>query len=118
MGNHAPSHRRNEPHTIVACSTLSFVSDFPSHFHTRFEAVAPALQRTGLGRILSHCVALWSRFPLPNDPLVLDGVIRSGGDCCLVSALDRPDPEDEEKGGIDASSTGPRTGSRDPDLCS
>lgn len=86
----------DDPHTVVACSTLSFVSDLPSYFHTRFEAVEPALQRTGLGRLLFHCTALWSRFLLLNDPLVLDGVIRSGGNYCLVAAVDNSDSEDEE----------------------
>lgn len=86
----------DEPHTVVACSTLSFISSFPSYFHTRFEAVVPSLQRTGLGRLLYHCIALWSRFLILNDALVLDGIIRSEGDYCLVSAVDRSASEDDE----------------------
>lgn len=74
---------------IVACSTLAFTFDIPSYFHTHFEAVAPDLQRQGIGRLLYDCLAVWARFLVLNDPLSLDGVIRSDGDYCLVSTIDR-----------------------------
>jgi hypothetical protein len=74
---------------IVACSTLAFTFDIPSYLHTHFEAVAPDLQRQGIGRLLYDCLIVWGRFLVLNDPLSLDGVIRSDGDYCLVSTIDR-----------------------------
>jgi len=74
---------------VVACSTLAFTFDFPSYFHTHFEAVAPDRQRQGIGRLLYDCLVAWARFLVLNDPLALDGVIRSDGDYCLVSTIDR-----------------------------
>jgi GNAT superfamily N-acetyltransferase len=81
--------RIEAPHDILACSTLTFYSDFPSYFHSHFEAVHPDHQREGLGRLLYDCLAVWARFLVPCDPLVLDGVMRSEGDYCLVSTIDR-----------------------------
>jgi len=83
----------------LACCTLSFYSDFPSYFMTRFEAVHPSHQKKGLGRLLYECAALWTRFLVYGDVLVLDGVAQSGGDFCLVSVIDvgeeeQPDWED------------------------
>jgi hypothetical protein len=83
-----------EPHEIVACSTLSFTFSVPSYFQTRFEAVHPDQQRTGLGKLLYDCITVWTRFLLLNDPLVTDGVIRSDGDYCLVSFIDAPECTD------------------------
>lgn len=80
----------DEPHTVVACSTLSFYPDFPSHFQTAFESVDPRLQRTGLGRLLYDCITVWTRFLLLNDVLVNEGVLQSGGDYCIVSFIDAP----------------------------
>lgn len=81
---------------LVACTTLTFAFDLPSYFHTRFEAVHPDLQRTGLGRLLYACTEVWARFLILNDPLVLDGIVRSDGHYCLVSAIDRDDDDDED----------------------
>ena len=86
------------PHTVVGCSTLWFTCDLPSYFHTAFEAIHPDLHRSGLGRILYDCVTVWTRFLILNDVLVLDGIIRSGGEYCLVSTIDRDgadDPQDD-----------------------
>lgn len=83
--------KMDEPRTLVACSTLSFYPDFPSHFQTAFEAVDPNLQRTGLGRLLYECIAVWTRFLLLNDELVADGVVQSQGDYCIVSFIDAPE---------------------------
>ncbi len=77
------------PHAVVGCSTLSFTFDLPSYFHTAFEAIHPEHRRTGLGRILYDCIKVWTRFLILNDLLVLDGIIRSSGDYCLVSTIDR-----------------------------
>jgi hypothetical protein len=76
------------PDSVVACSALSFYSDLPSYFHTRFEAVRPSRQRTGLGRTLYDCIAIWARFLILNDPIVLEGILRSSGDYCIVSVID------------------------------
>ena len=86
------------PHTVVACSTLSFTADIPSYFHTRFEAVHPEHQRTGLGRLLYECITVWTRFLILNDPIVLDGILRCKGDYCLVSSIDKDgsDENDDE----------------------
>jgi hypothetical protein len=82
-----------KPCTIVACSALSFYSDFPlSHFHTCFECVHPDHQRTGLGRLLYDCITVWTRFLLLNDVLVTEGVFQSRGDYCIVSFIDAPTP--------------------------
>ena len=90
--------------TVVACATLRFVSDFPSYFHTRFEAVHPSHQGVGLGRALYDCIAMWTRFLVLNDALALDGVVRAKGDYCLVSCIDKSsddeneDPENNDEG--------------------
>ena len=78
----------------VACCTLSFHSDFPSYFTTRFEGVHPSLQRQGLGRLLYDCLAVWTRFLVFNDPLVTEGVFQSDGAYFLVSCIDAPEDED------------------------
>lgn len=78
----------------VACSTLSFCSDLPSYFTTRFEGVHPTLQRQGLGRLLYDCLAVWTRFLVFNDPLVANGVLQSDGGYFLVSCIDAPEDED------------------------
>ena len=83
------------PHTVVGCSTLWFTCDLPSYFHTAFEAIHPEYRRTGLGRILYDCIKVWTRFLILNDLLVLDGIIRSSGDYCLVSTIDRDDAVDD-----------------------
>lgn len=80
----------------VACSTLSFYSDFPSYFITRFEAVHPDSQKKGLGRLLFECLAVWARFLVYGDALVLEGVAQSGGDYCLVSVIDAEDQPEWE----------------------
>jgi hypothetical protein len=80
----------------IACSTLTFYADLPSYFTTRFEAVHPTVQKTGLGRLLYDCVAVWTRFLVFNDVYVLDGVLRSSGSYCLVSVIDAPDQPDWE----------------------
>jgi len=83
---------------LAACATLSFSFDLPSFFHTHFEAVNPSLQNTGLGRLLYSCIEVWARFLILNDPLVLDGVMRSNGDYCVVSTIDRDEDDiDSEK---------------------
>ena len=92
------------PHTIVACSTLSFTMDQPSYFHTHFEAVHPDRQRTGLGRLLYDCLAVWTRFLALNDPIALDGITNSDGQYCLVSTIDRSGPghdDGDDDGGDD-----------------
>lgn len=89
------------PHAVVGCSTLSFTFDLPSYFHTAFEAIHPEHRRTGLGRILYDCIKVWTRFLILNDLLVLDGIIRSSGDYCLVSTIDRDSDavdDDNEEG--------------------
>lgn len=86
--------RIEAPHDLVACSTLAFTFDFPSYFHTHFEAVHPDRQREGIGRLLYDCLVVWTRFLVPCDPLVLDGVMRSDGDYCLVSTIDRDSRDD------------------------
>lgn len=91
-----------EPHDVVACSTLQFVSLATSNplpvsvFHTRFEAVQPAQQRTGLGRLLYQCIEVWARFLILNDPTVLNGVINSGGDFHIVSVIDKDGDDDND----------------------
>jgi hypothetical protein len=80
----------------VACCTMGFRSDFPSFFCVRFEAVEPSLQRTGLGRLLFDCVAIWARFLVFNDVLVQEGIVQSReGFYCVVAYIDVP-AEDEE----------------------
>jgi hypothetical protein len=86
-------------HGLVACTTLTFAFDLPSYFHTHFEAVLPGLQRTGLGRLLYACTEVWARFLLLNDPLVLDGVVRSDGHYCLVSTIDRDEDDCDDEDG-------------------
>lgn len=73
---------------IVAFSALTFYSDFPSYFHTRFEAVHPSVQRTGLGRALYECIAVWTRHLAAADPIVREGVMQSDGDYCVASVID------------------------------
>jgi GNAT superfamily N-acetyltransferase len=86
--------RAKDSADLAACATLAFSFDLPSYFHTHFEAVRPSLQRTGLGRLLYACIEVWARFLILNDPLVLDGVMRSDGDYCVVSTIDRDDDDD------------------------
>ena len=81
----------HEPHAVVASATLSFCCDMPSFFTTRFEAVHPRHQRTGLGRMLYRCIESWTKFLIFNDPLVTHGVLVSKGDYCLVSCIDAPE---------------------------
>jgi hypothetical protein len=80
----------------VACCTLSFYSDFPSYFITHFEAVHPDQQKKGLGRLLYECIIVWTRFLVFGDVLVLNGVMQSDGDYCLVSVIDAEDQPDWE----------------------
>jgi hypothetical protein len=84
------------PHQVVAATTLSFTFDIPSYFHTRFEAVHSKHRRTGLGRLLYDCITVWTRFLILNDPLVLDGVLRSSGDYCLVSVIDKDEHDNND----------------------
>ena len=79
----------------VACLTLGFRSSFPSYFEARFEAVEPSRQGQGLGRLLFECAAVWGRFLVLNDPLVMHGVLQSDGQYCLVAYIDA-DPDDED----------------------
>ena len=79
----------------VACATLSFTAEYPSYFATRFEAVHPSLQGTGLGRILFDCIASWCRFLVFNDELAQQGVLASDGNYCLVSYIDAPSQDGE-----------------------
>lgn len=79
----------------VACATIAFVAGGgPSCFMTRFEAVDPNLQRTGLGRLLYDCIAMWTRFLVFNDVIVQEGVASSNGQYFLVSCVDA-DPAEE-----------------------
>ena len=82
-------------HTPVACLTLSFHEDQPSYFLTRFEAVHPSMQRQGLGRLLYECTALWARFLLVSDALVISGVLNSCGTYHLVSYIDAPEEAED-----------------------
>jgi GNAT superfamily N-acetyltransferase len=84
------------PHSIVACSALSFHADLPCHFHTCFECVRPDHQRTGLGRLLYECITLWTRYLILNDVLVTEGIFQSRGDYCIVSFIDAPYPYEDE----------------------
>lgn len=78
----------------VACSTLSFTQGLPSYFLTGFEAVHPEQQKTGLGRLLFDCLAVWARFLVFNDVLVQEGVSFSDGRYFLVAHIDN-DPAEE-----------------------
>jgi hypothetical protein len=80
----------------VSFCSLTFYTDLPSFFTTRFEAVHPTVQKTGLGRLLYECVAVWTRFLVFNDPYVMDGILQSSGTYCLVSVIDAPDQPDWE----------------------
>lgn len=73
-----------------ACLTLSFHDSLPSYFLTRFEAVHPSMHYQGFARLLYDCAAIWTRFLLVNDPLVIQGVLNSGGTYHLVSYIDAP----------------------------
>lgn len=79
----------------VACLTMSFINGLHSYFLTRFEAVEPTLQGTGLGRLLFECAAIWCRFLILNDPLVTQGLLASRGTYHLVSYIDVPEQADE-----------------------
>ena len=92
----SPSSSSTPSSKPVACSTLSFYSDMPSYFITRFEAVHPDSQKKGLGRLLYECIAVWTRFLVYGDALVLEGVAQSDGDYCLVSVIDVDDQPDWE----------------------
>jgi hypothetical protein len=91
-----------EPHEVMACTTLAFhalpvSNSLPlSFFHTRFEAVRPDLQRTGLGRLLYQCIEVWARFLILNDTTVLEGIISSGGDFRIVSVIDKDGDDDND----------------------
>ena len=78
----------------VACATLSFTGTVISCFLTRFEAVHPSVQRTGLGRLLYDCLAMWTRFLAFNDVLVQESVANFEGQYFLVSYVDA-DPAEE-----------------------
>jgi GNAT superfamily N-acetyltransferase len=78
----------------VACATLSFARGTASCFLTRFEAVHPNAQKTGLGRLLYDCLAVWARFLVFSDALVQEGVAGSLGQYFLVSFVDA-DPAEE-----------------------
>ena len=82
----------------VACSTLSFYSSLPCGFVTHFEAVHPSLQKTGLGRLLYDCLAVWARFLVFNDVLVQEGVANSDSRYFLVSYIDADDAEEVDEG--------------------
>jgi len=92
--------RRISDGQMVACCTLSFRASLTSFFSTRFESVAPSLQRTGVGRLLFECATVWTRFLLLNDVLVLEGVMQAGGTYYLVAYIDAPD-QDEWDGAED-----------------
>ena len=92
------------PADVVAFTALTFYSDFPSYFHTRFEAVALNHQRKGLGRLLYECVAVWARFLILNDPLVLDGILQARGDYCIVSTIDSDEAVSDDED-VDVTST-------------
>ncbi len=79
----------------VACSTLTFTQGLPSYFSTGFEAVHPRVQKTGLGRLLFDCLAVWARFLVFSDVLVQEGVAFSGGSYFLAAHIDA-DPAEED----------------------
>lgn len=80
----------------IACATLSFASSGVSSFKTRFEAVHPSVQKTGVGRLLFECLAVWARFLVFNDVLVRDGVINSDGKYFLVSCIDAEEMDEAD----------------------
>lgn len=83
------------PHAVVAAATLQFVPDLPCFFHTHFEAVRPDYQGRGLGRLLYDCIAVWTKFLVLNDPLVLHLFLRANNDYYIVSTIDRDDDGDD-----------------------
>lgn len=99
--------RTGEPGDILACATLCFYSDFPSHFKTHFEAVHPSCQRTGLGRLLFECITAWTRVLVVQDPLVIEGVMQSQGTYCIVATIDRDDDEELARFDSDETSLSP-----------
>ena len=80
------------PHTVVACATLQFGPETPCFFRTHFEAVHPDNQGVGLGRALYDCIAVWTRFLVLNDPIVLHIFLRSNNDYYIVSTIERDEP--------------------------
>lgn len=83
------------PHTVVAAATLQFIPYTPCFFHTHFEAVLPENQGVGLGHFLYDCIAVWTKFLVLNDPLVLHLFLRSNNDYYLVSTIDKDDDGDD-----------------------
>ena len=81
----------------VACATLSFTRSVSSYFTARFEAVHPKVQKTGVGRLLFDCLAVWARFLVFSDVLVQDGVAGTGGSYFLVSLIDADAAEDMDE---------------------
>ncbi len=81
----------------IACATLSFTSSDISSFTTRFEAVLPSMQRTGIGRLLFDCVAAWTHVLVFNDVLAREGVINTDGKYFLVACVDADDAEDVDE---------------------
>jgi hypothetical protein len=85
----------------VSCATLSFQHVFPAAIKARFEAVTPLLQMTGVGRLLFDCVAIWARYLVHTDHLVMEGVLQSDGQYFLVAYIsksgDDPSVSDDEE---------------------
>lgn len=81
----------------VACATLSFKSDVVSSFMTRFEAVHPSVQKTGVGRLLFDCLAVWARFLAFNDESARECVGITKGQFFLVACIDADDAEDVDE---------------------
>ena len=81
----------------IACATLSFTSSDTSSFTTRFDAVHPSVQKTGVGRLLFDCVAAWTRVLVLTDVLVREGIILTDGKYFLVACVDADDAEEMDE---------------------
>jgi len=87
--------QRESPEEIVAACTLTFYWDDPCYFVTHFEAVVPALQRSGFGRALFECVESATRFIAVNDFYVASNMVQSDMTFDIVSFIDTVDAQSD-----------------------
>ena len=76
---------------IIAACTLSFYWDEPCYFQTRFEAVAPEYQRSGIGRAMFECVESATKFISMHDLYVASNLVQNGLTYDIVSMIDSND---------------------------
>ena len=87
--------KKNTTDEIIAACTLTFYWDDPCYFQTRFEAVSPEYQRSGIGRALFESVETATKFISMNDFYVTSNMVQNDMSYDIVSIIDSDDAQED-----------------------